>query len=101
MFTGDPGSVVTGPKPCGQQGVSVAPGPRTVSTVCTYCAVGCGMVLTVDADPVTGGDRVHRCRGDKAHPANFGRLCTKGATTADLLATGGRMTAAQLRPAPR
>lgn len=90
---------MTGTKPCGDQGVSVVRGPRTVSTVCTYCAVGCGVVLTVGTDPVTGSDRVHRSRGDAGHPANFGRLCTKGATTAELLSADGRMTTAQLRPA--
>lgn len=79
--------------------MSVVRGPRTVSTVCTYCAVGCGVVLTVGTDPVTGSDRVHRSRGDAGHPANFGRLCTKGATTAELLSADGRMTTAQLRPA--
>jgi sulfite reductase (NADPH) flavoprotein alpha-component len=31
--------------------------------------------------------------GEKEHPANFGRLCTKGATT-DMLAAPGRLTTA-------
>ncbi len=71
--------------------MSAKSGRRTVSTVCAYCAVGCGMVLTVDADGKTAS------RGDKAHPANHGRLCTKGATTADLLAADGRMESAYRR----
>ncbi|WP_419223547.1 molybdopterin-dependent oxidoreductase [Gordonia sp. CPCC 206044] len=35
--------------------------------------------------------------GRKDHPTNFGRLCTKGSTTADMLNAGGRLTAPMLR----
>ncbi|MGP5145114.1 molybdopterin-dependent oxidoreductase [Corynebacterium variabile] len=60
----------------------------TVDTVCGYCGVGCGLTLTRD-------DRgVLTSKGTAAHPANRGRLCTKGTTTADLLSSGGRQTAA-------
>ncbi|MDQ7988374.1 MAG: molybdopterin-dependent oxidoreductase [Candidatus Dactylopiibacterium sp.] len=41
---------------------------------CPYCGVGCGVIIQHD------GQRVIDVRGDPAHPANFGRLCTKGAT---------------------
>jgi NADPH-dependent sulfite reductase flavoprotein alpha-component len=61
-----------------------------VRTVCSYCGVGCGMVLDVARDD-TGRRRVVRSAGDRAHPANAGRLCTKGATTADMLAGPGRL----------
>ncbi len=50
--------------------------PAVVRTVCPYCGVGCGMKLHV------AGDRVVKVEGDKDHPTNFGRLCTKGATSA-------------------
>jgi len=43
-------------------------------TTCPYCGVGCGVIAESDAGRITG---VH---GDPRHPANFGRLCTKGAT---------------------
>ncbi|HEY0530529.1 MAG TPA: bifunctional nitrate reductase/sulfite reductase flavoprotein subunit alpha [Actinoplanes sp.] len=56
-----------------------------IRTVCGYCGVGCGMVLSVDRGRVT------RVRGDRDHPANRGRLCTKGATSASLLAAPGRL----------
>ncbi|WP_019633542.1 molybdopterin-dependent oxidoreductase [Actinomadura atramentaria] len=69
----------------------------TVRTVCSYCGVGCGMVLHVEADPATGRRRVVRAAGDRAHPANFGRLCTKGATSADMLAAPGRLGTALVR----
>lgn len=73
-------------------------GPATVPTLCAYCGVGCGLVLQVETDAATGRRRVTKSTGDKAHPTNFGRLCTKGATTADLLAAPGRMESAFLRP---
>jgi assimilatory nitrate reductase catalytic subunit len=46
---------------------------ETKST-CPYCGVGCGVVIQSDGDQITG------VRGDPDHPANFGRLCTKGST---------------------
>jgi NADPH-dependent sulfite reductase flavoprotein alpha-component len=63
-----------------------------VATVCGYCGVGCGMDLHVTDQVVTKATG----RGD--HPANRGRLCTKGTTTADMLRAGGRLTTALVRP---
>ncbi|MBM7458841.1 molybdopterin-dependent oxidoreductase [Rhodococcus coprophilus] len=63
----------------------------TVKTACSYCGVGCGMVLDVATDPETGTRRVVKAYGDKDHPTNRGRLCTKGATSAEMLAAGGRL----------
>ncbi|MFJ7965317.1 molybdopterin-dependent oxidoreductase [Streptomyces sp. NPDC096324] len=54
------------------------------------------MVLDVAMGP-DGRRTVLKASGDKAHPANFGRLCTKGATTADMLAAPGRLTTALVR----
>lgn len=65
-------------------------------TVCSYCGVGCGMVLDLAAEP-DGRRRVTRVSGDREHPANRGRLCTKGATSADLLAAPGRLATARIR----
>lgn len=70
-----------------------------VRTVCSYCGVGCGMLLDVGVGP-DGRRTVLKASGDKAHPANAGRLCTKGATTADLLSAPGRLATA-LRRAER
>ena len=39
-----------------------------------YCGVGCGVIIESDGAQITG------VRGDPDHPANFGRLCTKGST---------------------
>jgi len=43
-------------------------------SACPYCAVGCGVLIKTENAKITG------VRGDPNHPANFGRLCTKGAT---------------------
>ncbi len=75
----------------------MAPNKDAVKTVCAYCGVGCGIVLQTTTDPQTGKRRVAKSTGDKSHPANLGRLCTKGTTTADLLAAPGRMESAYLR----
>jgi assimilatory nitrate reductase catalytic subunit len=43
-------------------------------STCPYCGVGCGVIIEADDARITG------VRGDPDHPANFGRLCTKGST---------------------
>ncbi|MGP4054279.1 molybdopterin-dependent oxidoreductase [Mycobacterium sp. 4D054] len=70
-----------------------------IRTACSYCGVGCGISVQTRADPATGVPVIARVSGDKLHPTNFGRLCTKGATHAELMAaTDGRLTTALLRP---
>ncbi|MET8942793.1 molybdopterin-dependent oxidoreductase [Streptomyces sp. NPDC004542] len=71
--------------------------PETVRTVCSYCGVGCGMVLSIGTGP-DGRRTVLKASGDREHPANSGRLCTKGATTAEMLSAPGRLTTALVRP---
>jgi assimilatory nitrate reductase catalytic subunit len=46
---------------------------ETKST-CPYCGVGCGVIIEHDGQAILG------VRGDPDHPANRGRLCTKGTT---------------------
>ncbi|TAK89912.1 MAG: nitrate reductase [Burkholderiaceae bacterium] len=48
--------------------------PRETKATCPYCGVGCGVIIQSQGDDITG------VRGDPDHPANFGRLCTKGST---------------------
>ncbi len=43
-------------------------------STCPYCGVGCGVIIESDGAQITG------VRGDPEHPANFGRLCSKGST---------------------
>lgn len=68
-----------------------------VRTMCAYCGVGCGMVLQLTTDPESGRRHITKTLGQEDHPANFGRLCTKGATTADFLAAPGRAESAYAR----
>lgn len=68
-----------------------------VRTMCAYCGVGCGMVLQLTTDPESGRRHIAKTVGQDDHPANFGRLCTKGTTTADFLAAPGRAESAYAR----
>ncbi|PRC50744.1 hypothetical protein C6A85_67790, partial [Mycobacterium sp. ITM-2017-0098] len=62
-----------------------------VRTACSYCGVGAGLYRDSAPDPATGAPVIARVSGDKLHPTNFGRLCTKGATHAEMMAaTDGR-----------
>ncbi|MBA3058305.1 MAG: nitrate reductase [Gammaproteobacteria bacterium] len=47
---------------------------KETKSTCPYCGVGCGVIITSQGNEITG------VRGDPQHPANFGRLCTKGST---------------------
>lgn len=49
---------------------------KETRSTCPYCGVGCGVVIESQGNQITG------VRGDPDHPANFGRLCTKGSTLA-------------------
>jgi NADPH-dependent sulfite reductase flavoprotein alpha-component len=71
---------------------------QTTRTACSYCGVGCGISVQTRSDPATGLPVIARVSGDKLHPTNFGRLCTKGATHAEMMAAdSGRLTTALLR----
>src|SRR5262245_64081230 len=54
-------------------------------TVCPYCGVGCGVIAT----PLAGGGV--DIAGDPDHPANFGRLCSKGAALGETLSLDDRL----------
>ena len=45
---------------------------KETQSTCPYCGVGCGVIIESTGDQITG------VRGDPLHPANFGRLCSKG-----------------------
>ncbi|TSD95616.1 molybdopterin-dependent oxidoreductase [Skermania sp. ID1734] len=66
----------------------------TVRAQCSYCGVGCGITVETDATRQV----IAKVSGDKLHPANAGRLCTKGATHAEMMSAPGRMTTAYVRP---
>ena len=48
-------------------------GKRTVSTVCPYCGVGCGIRVTADAD-----DQLIHVDDDPENRSSLGLLCVKG-----------------------
>lgn len=52
---------------------------RETRSTCCYCGVGCGVVIETRRD-ANGRDAIVGVRGDSDHPANFGRLCSKGGT---------------------
>src|SRR5436190_1958363 len=56
-----------------EEGWVVVEPRKQVATTCCYCGVGCGVVVS------THKNGIFSVRGDVAHPANRGRLCTKGA----------------------
>ena len=55
-----------------------------IKTTCPYCGTGCGLLVQPGA---SGWD----VKGDPDHPANFGRLCSKGAALADTLGLETRL----------
>lgn len=65
------------------------PGPpmpaAAIRTTCPYCGVGCGVLATPDG---RGGATI---AGDPSHPANLGRLCSKGAALGETLGLGSRV----------
>ncbi|MFD1252635.1 Nitrate reductase [Devosia equisanguinis] len=57
----------------------------TTRTTCPYCGVGCGVLATPQPD---GSVTI---AGDPEHPANFGRLCSKGSALGETLSLEGRL----------
>ena len=54
-------------------------------STCAYCGVGCGIEIH------TSSDGTSSVQGDFEHPANFGKLCSKGSTLAHTLTDEGRL----------
>lgn len=67
---------------------------EAVRTTCPYCGVGCGLIVTPDG---VGGYDV---KGDPDHPANFGRLCSKGSALSETLSDDGRLLRPMVDGAP-
>jgi assimilatory nitrate reductase catalytic subunit len=65
--------------------------PPTVRTICPYCGVGCGVLAQPDGH---GGAAI---AGDPDHPANFGRLCSKGSALGETLGLSTRLLHPMLR----
>ena len=59
----------------------VAREPSPVRSTCPYCGVGCGILAMADGTII----------GDPQHPANAGRLCSKGSALAETLGETTRL----------
>jgi assimilatory nitrate reductase catalytic subunit len=64
---------------------ALPPHARAVRTTCPYCGVGCGIIASVDRQGAA------TISGDPAHPANFGRLCSKGSALGETLSLEQRL----------
>jgi formate dehydrogenase major subunit len=66
-------------------------GARVSTTICPYCAVGCGMVVH------TRDGKIINIEGDPDHPVNRGALCSKGASVYQLANNPARVTKPRYR----
>lgn len=77
-------------------------GLAIIRSTCPYCGVGCGVAVNIATLPSERGERSEggeaeqttryanfTINGDKLHPANFGRLCSKGVTLTETLDSEG------------
>ena len=71
--------------------MNAPPSPPPVKTTCPYCGVGCGVLARPDG---FGGAQI---KGDPDHPANFGRLCSKGSALGETLSLDGRLLHPMMR----
>jgi assimilatory nitrate reductase catalytic subunit len=70
---------------------AIDPDLRAISTTCAYCGVGCGILATPDG---RGGAAIS---GDPEHPANLGRLCSKGSALGETLGLIDRLLHPMIR----
>src|ERR1700688_197193 len=73
------------------QMTAVDPAASATRTTCPYCGVGCGVLATPDGN---GGAAI---AGDPEHPANLGRLCSKGSALGETLGLEGRLLYPMIR----
>src|SRR5437868_14012920 len=62
--------------------------PPAVRTTCPYCGVGCGVSGRAQSSNLS---RELAVTGDAAHPANIGRLCSKGTALGATVGLEGRL----------
>ncbi|MEP1793107.1 nitrate reductase [Parasphingorhabdus sp.] len=59
---------------------------KLTCTTCPYCGVGCGVLAGADGT----------IKGDPDHPANYGRLCSKGSALGETIDLEGRLLSPQI-----
>lgn len=62
-------------------------------TTCPYCGVGCGILAKSNPDGTVS------IKGDPDHPANFGRLCSKGSALGETVGLAGRLLTPEINGA--
>jgi Anaerobic dehydrogenases, typically selenocysteine-containing len=65
-----------------------------IKTTCPYCGTGCGLLVEA------GDDGTLSIKGDPEHPANYGRLCSKGAALGETVDLDGRLLQPQIDGTP-
>ncbi len=68
---------------------------KRVPTICTFCAVGCGIIATV------ANGKVIDTEGDPYNPLNEGTLCPKGRASTELINNPRRLTSPMIRTNPK
>lgn len=64
---------------------------KEVKTTCAYCGVGCGIEASVNKQT-----REITVKGDELHPANHGRLCSKGSSLGETIGLQTRLLSPQV-----
>ena len=75
--------------------IPIHPVSQQTRSTCPYCGTGCGVLIG------SVGEQIVSVQGDPEHPANFGRLCTKGSTLHLTAAASVTQQARLLRPMHR
>jgi assimilatory nitrate reductase catalytic subunit len=65
---------------------SLSSNTRSIKTTCAYCGVGCGIEIVTDTQ-----SGIVQLKGDNHHPANYGRLCSKGSALSETLDEASRL----------
>lgn len=64
---------------------------KITTTICPYCGVGCGALVT------SVGDKIVHVEGDPEHPINEGALCSKGSAMVQIANNPLRLTKVKYR----
>lgn len=71
-----------------------------IKTTCPYCGVGCGVEVKAEAKQASGAEPTFIVRGDSTHPANFGKLCSKGLALAETITTDNKLLTPSINSQP-
>ncbi len=73
-------------------------GSKVSRNICTYCSVGCGMLLYARGDgAINVIDHIYHVEGDPDHPVSRGSLCPRGAGVLDFINSESRVKYPEVR----